>query len=69
MILEDDQPRPSRAAFTPPVLDGWGIEELQRYIASLEAEIARAAAAIAARTAHRGAADAMFRAPQDSERA
>jgi len=64
MILEDDRPRPSRAAFTPPLLDSWGIEDLQSYIATLQAEIARAEAAIAQRQAHKGAADAFFRPPK-----
>ena len=40
-----------------------GVEELQAYIAGLEAEIARARAAIAAKQSHRGAAEALFRRP------
>ena len=62
-MLEEERPRP-QTGFTPPVLDGWGVAELRHWIATLEAEIARAEAAIQAREAHRGAADAFFRIPK-----
>ena len=58
----EEEERPKRAQrFVPQPLDGLGVEELRGYIAALQAEIARAEAAIAARTAQRGAADALFR--------
>jgi uncharacterized small protein (DUF1192 family) len=60
MFEEEDRPRrPQR--FQPAVLDAWGVEDLRDYIAALQAEIARAEAAIAARERQRGAADALFR--------
>ena len=65
-MLEDDRPRP-RASFTPPVLDGWGVEDLRGWIATLKAEIARAEAAIAKREQHRSAADAFFRRPPEGQ--
>lgn len=60
--MEEEGPRPT-ARFVPPVLDGWGVEELQAYVLTLRAEIARAEAAIATRQAQRSAADAFFRKP------
>jgi len=60
--MEEERPRPA-TGFTPAVLDSWGVDELRRYIATLQAEIARAEAAIETRQAHRGAADAFFRKP------
>ncbi|NKC32489.1 DUF1192 domain-containing protein [Falsiroseomonas selenitidurans] len=62
MSLEEDLPRRS-AAFQPPVIDRWDVEELRAYIARLQAEIARAEAEIGKRQAHRSAADAFFRRP------
>jgi len=60
--MRDDEEGPKRAIrFEPAVLDGWGVQELRDYIAALEAEIARARAAIAARESHRSAAEAFFR--------
>jgi uncharacterized small protein (DUF1192 family) len=38
-----------------------GIAELERYIAGLEAEIARAQAEITAKRSHRGGAEALFK--------
>jgi uncharacterized small protein (DUF1192 family) len=61
-MMEEDLPRPA-AGFTPPVLDGWSVDELKSYIGRLQAEIARAEAAIEKKQAHRGAADAFFRKP------
>ena len=61
-MIEEETAKPA-GGFTPPPLDSWGVAELRRYIASLQAEIRRAEAAIAAREAHRGAADAFFRRP------
>jgi uncharacterized small protein (DUF1192 family) len=60
VIEEEDRPRrPHR--FQPAVFDGWGVEDLRDYVAALQAEIARAETAIAARERQRGAADALFR--------
>ncbi|RYJ04383.1 MAG: DUF1192 domain-containing protein [Acetobacteraceae bacterium] len=61
-MIEEESPKPI-VGFAPAALDSWGIAELRRYIASLQAEIARAETAIKAREAHRGAADAFFRQP------
>ena len=61
-MFEEDAPRP-RASFTPPLLDSWGVADLRAYIATLQAEIARADAAIRAREAQRNAADSFFRKP------
>jgi uncharacterized small protein (DUF1192 family) len=61
-MIEEDAPRP-RNAFTPPVLDSWGVAELRAYIETLRAEIARAETAIKARESQRSAADAFFRKP------
>ncbi len=61
-MFEDEAPRP-RGNFTPPVLDSWGVEDLRAWIATLQAEISRAEAAIASREAQRNAADAFFRRP------
>lgn len=61
-MMEEERPRPA-AGFTPAMLERWDIDELRRYIATLQAEIARAEAAIARQEAHRGAADAFFRKP------
>lgn len=61
-MMEEDLPRP-RTGFTPPVIDRWDVAELRAYITALQAEIARAEAAIAKLDAHRSAADAFFRKP------
>lgn len=61
-MLEEEAPRP-RGNFTPPMLDSWGVAELEAWIATLRSEIARAEAAIRSRQAQRAAADAFFRKP------
>jgi len=63
MSIEDDLPRPRPARLTQPLLDPFGVEELQVYIGELEAEIARVRAEIARKQSHRSAADAFFRKP------
>lgn len=64
MALMDEEDRPRRPRhFQPAVLDRWDVEELRDYIESLQAEIARAEAAIAGKQAQRAAADAFFRKP------
>jgi len=60
--MEEDLPRP-RAIFAPPDLSRWDVADLNGWIETLRAEIARAEAAIATKQAHRSAADAFFRKP------
>ncbi len=60
---EEDLPRPSKKLLTPPVLDTLGVDELEAYIGDLHAEIARVKGAIAAKQAHRSAAEAFFKPP------
>jgi len=62
-MIEDELPRPKRGVVTPMVFDGWDVGQLREYIAALQAEIARAEQAIAARESHRSAADAFFKMP------
>lgn len=57
---DDDTPRRA-PRFDPLPLDGASREDMEAYIAALEAEIARVKATIAARESHRGAAEAIFR--------
>lgn len=60
----DEEPRPKTAQrFTPAALQDWAETELRAYILDLQAEIARAEAAIVARSGQRAAADAFFRKP------
>ena len=59
-MFDDDEPRPTPKRLAPPVLDTWGVAELDTYIAELRAEISRAEAEIARKQSHRGAADAFF---------
>jgi uncharacterized small protein (DUF1192 family) len=59
MDIEDLEPRKKTA--TPLNLDTLSIEELTDYIASLEAEIARVQAKIAAKKAHLAGAAELFR--------
>jgi len=64
VMFEDLEPRPARGApliaLTREDLDGYSVEDLKERIASLEAEIARAKAAIEGKSSQRSAADAMF---------
>jgi uncharacterized small protein (DUF1192 family) len=60
---DDDLPKPAKTLLVPPLLDSYGIEELNAYIADLEAEIARVKAKIAVKDAHRSAAAAFFKTP------
>jgi uncharacterized small protein (DUF1192 family) len=63
MLEEDDGPVRKRTRFEKPVLDTFGIVELQDYIAELKEEIARVEADIQRKQGHRSAADAFFRRP------
>jgi len=57
MAMNEDEPQ-SVSALVP--LDRMGVEELERYIAGLRAEIARAESHVAAKQSHRSAADDLF---------
>lgn len=57
MTDEEERPRPRQA----PDLARLGVEELEDYIADLQAEIARARAMVDSKKAHRGDADSLFR--------
>ncbi|MBP2298670.1 DUF1192 domain-containing protein [Azospirillum picis] len=63
MTIDDrfDDLEPRKAKPAPKDLTVMGVAELQGYIASLEAEIERARAAIAAKEAQKSAAEAFFR--------
>lgn len=64
MAIDSDDLEPQRRA-KPALKDltALGVAELKEYIAGLEAEIARARQAIAAKEAQRNAADAFFKKP------
>ena len=57
----DEDLAPKKLSFEPRNMEPLSIEELGEYIGELEAEIARAEAAIASKTAQRGAADSIFK--------
>lgn len=59
--MEDADLEPRHAKPKPKDLDILSIEALNDYIAELEAEIARARAAIDAKTSHRSAAESVFK--------
>lgn len=64
MSFEDLEPRPQRGealiALGREDLDLYAVAELEERIAALEAEIARARAAIQGKSSQRNAADALF---------
>ena len=64
-MREEDEnlPRPRPARLVPPVLDMWGVVELEAYIGELRAEIARVERDIGKKSSHRAAADAFFKKP------
>lgn len=59
MDFEDLEPR--KQPPKPRDLSGWSVDELNAYIANLEAEIERARATIASKQSHRAGAEAFFR--------
>jgi len=59
--MEDDDLEPLRATPKPRNLDPMSIEQLNDYIAELEAEIGRVRAEIERKSAHLGAAESLFR--------
>lgn len=60
-MAQDEDELPRRPATKPPDLATWSVEELEAYIARLEAEIGRARAAIEAKQSVRGAAESLFK--------
>jgi uncharacterized small protein (DUF1192 family) len=64
VMFEDLEPRPARDALliglTREDLDGYSVEDLKERIVILEAEVARARAAIDGKSSQRNAADALF---------
>lgn len=59
----DDEDARAKPRLQPMALDPLGVDELRGYIAELQAEIARAEAAIGRKQSHRDAANAFFRTP------
>ena len=59
MATDEDDARP--VVLAPVALDRMGVAELERYVAALRAEIARAEAQIGAKRGHKSAADDVFR--------
>jgi uncharacterized small protein (DUF1192 family) len=59
--MEPEDLEPRKKPPKPKDLTPFSVEELNEYIAMLEAEIARARAAIGAKQAHRAGADSLFR--------
>ena len=61
MAIDPEELEPKKTKPQPRDLEGLGVAELQDYIAGLEAEIARARAAIAKKQDHRSGAEAFFK--------
>lgn len=59
--MEEDDLEPRNKKRPPKDLSALGVDELDAYIAGLEAEIARARAEIAARHGQRRGAEALFK--------
>jgi len=63
-MFEDLEPRPARGslliALSREDLDNYSVEDLKERIEALEAEVARARAAIEGKSSQRNAADALF---------
>jgi uncharacterized small protein (DUF1192 family) len=59
MDFEDLEPR--KRPPKPRDLSSWSVDELNDYIANLQAEIARARDVIQSKQGHRAAADAFFK--------
>lgn len=57
----DDLEPPKKARLDPPVLEELSIEELENYIAELEATADRARDVIKSKEAARGTADSVFK--------
>ena len=59
--MDLDDLEPTKKPAKPKDLSTWSIEELNAYIAKLEAEIARTREVIAGKQSHRSGAEAFFR--------
>lgn len=59
-MINPDELEPLRTNIKPRDLQPMSIEELESYIAALEAEITRADAMIAKKQAHKSGIDALF---------
>ncbi|WP_299397513.1 DUF1192 domain-containing protein [Pelagibius sp.] len=59
MDIEDLEPR--KQAPKPRDLDSLGVEQLEEYLAELQAEVARVEEKIAAKKSYRSGADAFFK--------
>ena len=59
--MDADDLEPRKAIVKPKDLDALGIEELEDYIAELEAEIARTKEKIAAKQSFKSGAEAFFK--------
>ncbi len=59
-MTDEEIVKPKRQTLERPAFYEWGVEELETYISDLRAEIARAETAIAGKTGHRAAAEAVF---------
>jgi uncharacterized small protein (DUF1192 family) len=60
-MINSDEIEPVRTSFKPVDLQQMSIDELNNYIASLEAEIARAEAMIAKKDAHKSGIEGLFK--------
>ncbi|WP_337997191.1 DUF1192 family protein [Oleispirillum naphthae] len=58
--MDDEDDKPRLETGMPAELAALSVEELERWIATFESEIARARAAIAAKKSVRSGADALF---------
>ena len=61
MAIDPEELEPRKPATAKRNLDVMGIAELQAYIGELEAEVARARSAIAAKQSVRAGAEALFK--------
>lgn len=60
MSMDDLEPRPKPPDFSTLDLSRLSIDELEKRIADLQAEIARTQTALDAKSKHKSAADALF---------
>ena len=60
-MAEEPDDLPRKPTTKPPDLATWSVEEVEAYIARLEAEIVRARAAIESKRSIRGAAESLFK--------
>ncbi|MEJ1994662.1 MAG: DUF1192 domain-containing protein [Limibacillus sp.] len=59
--MDSDDLEPRKVKPKPKDLELLGVEELEEYIAGLQAEIDRARAVIDGKQSHKGAAEALFK--------